>query len=65
MTVELSKTEFDTVLAALRYWARHQANLVGTSTHLRYEDDIATDGGDHPPLRAGEVNALCDRLNTT
>lgn len=60
----LSQREKGTTLAALRYWQRHQAQSVGKSQNQIPEDDIATDGGQHQPLSAAEIDALCERINS-
>lgn len=53
--------ECATILAALRFWQRHEGhiNRVGSC-----EEDIATDGGRWEPLDAESIDALCERLNT-
>ncbi len=61
---DLDARELATVLAALRYWARHQAGSVGKSPNPLPEDDIASDGGTLEPMRADEIEKLCERLNT-
>lgn len=61
--VTFSAREHATVLAALRHWQRHQANSVGMSPNVIAEDDIATNGGTLEPMRAADIDGLCDRLN--
>ena len=51
-----------TILAALRYWQRHQANSVGTSPNRIPEDDLATSGGKFDPLRRSDIDTLCETL---
>ena len=56
MQVEIDERELGTILAALRHWQE---------TSCRGELlDIATDGGRLGALTSGEVDALCERINT-
>jgi uncharacterized protein YaaW (UPF0174 family) len=63
VTHSVDLREHATILAALRYWQRHQANSVGTGG-LRFEDNIATDGGTFKALNNDEIDDLCLKLNT-
>ncbi|MGA8763805.1 MAG: hypothetical protein WB562_13150 [Candidatus Sulfotelmatobacter sp.] len=54
---ELDRRELATVLAALRYWQREGLMSGG------HEQDIATDAGELEPMKAEEIDALCERLN--
>lgn len=54
----LNPRELATVLAALRYWVRE-----GTLSDSKHEDVIASDGHTLRPLRTGETESLCERLN--
>lgn len=56
-TIETDR-ELATVLAALRYWQREGLMSAG------HEVDIASGGGTLAPLTAGEIDTLCERLNT-
>lgn len=58
MIIQLEVNEFDTVLAALRFWAREGILHSGGP-----ELDIAEASG--KPLTAEQVGALCERINTT
>ena len=51
--------ELATVLAALRFWQ----GLTGMS--IRIKDEIATDNDRHVPLNDLEIDALCEKINTT
>lgn len=51
--------ELATVLAALRFWQE----LTGMS--IRFKDEIATDNDRHVPLNDLEIDALCEKINTT
>ena len=55
-TITLWRREFNTVLAALRYWQREGLMSGG------HEQDIASDG-DTEPLSAEEIDVLCERIN--
>jgi hypothetical protein len=52
-----SERETATILAALRYWQREGSLSAG------HERDIETDLDRLEPLSAGEIDALCERLN--
>ena len=58
-TLTVTKPEFDTILAALRFWQERR------NDGLDCEDlhDIATDGDLHEPLNEAEIDELCERLN--
>lgn len=58
----LDLRERATVLAALRYWQRHQADLVANSQNVIPADIIATIGGQVPPMRRTDIDELCDRV---
>jgi hypothetical protein len=58
MLIELNDAELATVLAALRYWQRCEANAI---VERAPEWDIASDSGD--PLSVNAVDDLCERLN--
>jgi len=53
----LNSRELATVLAALRFWRREQLMSTGG------EHAVASAGGRFPQLTAGEIDALCERLN--
>lgn len=55
---DFTPRELATVLAALRYWQ------TGNGRTYSALADIATDDGAFKPLSAGEVDALCERLNS-
>lgn len=59
----LNSREHATVLAALRYWQRHQAHIIMRGVTTMPEDAIATNSGTLEPLSRAEIDALCDRLN--
>ena len=69
MQVTLTKREFDTVLAALRYWQRAVHND-SIPTGIPPAGVIAQDywniaDGDHgKPLSEFEVDCLCEQINT-
>lgn len=54
-----------TILAALRYWQRHQARAAecGMRSNTIPEDDILTNGGTLKPLDGIEIDALCEEIN--
>lgn len=60
----LNPRQTATILAALRYWQRHQAALVGASNSAIPEDDIATDSGTLEPMRPDEIDGLCEHINS-
>ena len=51
--------ELATVLAALRFWQGL------TDMSIRIKDEIATDNDRHVPLNDLEIDALCEKINTT
>ena len=51
--------ELATVLAALRFWQGL------TDMPIRIKDEIATDNDRHVPLNDLEIDALCEKINTT
>jgi hypothetical protein len=53
----VSHDEFNTILAALRFWQR-----TGNTPDLA-EHEIATDGDESKALGDGEIDELCERLN--
>ena len=57
MRITIDEREHATILAALRLW---QHDCAHGSAVL---DDIASNGGTVPPLDAGEIDALCERIN--
>lgn len=57
----LNDRELATVLAALRYWQ----GLLLENAHVHDCGAIATDNGVLKPLEVDEIDALCERLNTT
>lgn len=59
---QLSRREVATIIAALR---ERQADLVGESPDLAAIHDIATDCDRFGPVTDAEIDALCERLNTT
>ena len=58
----MNDTERDTILAALRTWQNHIANVEDTDSDLW---KIATDDGEHAAMTHEEINELCERLNVT
>jgi len=68
--MKLANRELATVLAALRHWEhvmfhREQSLKRGITPHYVPQSyDIATDGETVTPLSSGEINRLCERLNT-
>jgi hypothetical protein len=56
--LSVSKVEFDTILAALRFYAQH---LRGNLHHVETVRDIASDSGEM--LGANGVDKLADRIN--
>ena len=54
MHIQVTDREFDTILAALRYWRRRDDDRLP-------EFDIAKCNG--KPLSDGEIDALCERIN--
>ena len=59
--MRLDLREMATVLAALREW---QGILRGSEPEEGWIKDIASAGGTVTPLRADEIDELCQRLNT-
>ena len=57
MKDRLTSRELATVLAALRFWQSD------TNMQQRYSDTVANDGCS--PLNDSEIDALCEKLNTT
>jgi hypothetical protein len=63
MLLELSDREHATVLAALRYW---QGEILADQFG-RFPpeiEDIASNGGTVQALDVGEIDTLCERINT-
>lgn len=56
---EVTEAQRDTILAALRYW--QQAGCISRATSGF--EDLATNGGTHAPLRAADIDALCEQIN--
>ena len=65
MKIKVNQREFDTILAALRYWQATAANgewdmidpfLIALAENGREGDDAA--------LLVPEIDALCERINT-
>ena len=54
MTIELTRRERATILAALRRWLSYPA--------AREADSLATDRGQHKPLDNAEIERLCKRI---
>jgi hypothetical protein len=54
MTINLTKRERATILAALRRWLSYPA--------AREADSIATSGGKYNPLDNAEIDRLCKRI---
>ena len=57
----LTPAELGAILAGLRLYQREQATDAGMDDAIA---DIATNEGEHPPMTADEVDALCLRLNS-
>ena len=57
--MKLTDRELATILAALRYWQREGLTSGGS------EIDVATDNGIIDELDRGEIDDLCERLNTS
>lgn len=62
----LSPAQRDTVLAALRLWQNHIADITGEQKQIPLAElaEIATNSGNHQPLTYEEVDQLCCDLNT-
>lgn len=60
--IRLTAPERDTILAALRHWQNRTCPL-SQRTQMRDIELISTNGGEHPALTTGEINALCADLN--
>lgn len=56
-TIIVNDRQHATVLAALRFWQRMPSEM------SEPENDIATNGDDHPALTLEEIDALCERIN--
>jgi hypothetical protein len=56
--VHVTATEFDTILAALRFWQSQPCR------DSMAEMEIATNNDQHEPLEDGEIDDLCERINT-
>ena len=54
MNLRVTDREFDTILAALRYWRRRDDDRMP-------ESEIAAEHG--KPLSDVEIDALCERIN--
>jgi hypothetical protein len=65
--LKVSKSEFDTILAGLRYW-QHMVEQKNIDFSLlpRYQSlmDIATDCDSHNPLTGRQIDSLCEHLNS-
>jgi hypothetical protein len=58
--LEVSEQEFDTILAALRFWQRKVLANDSDESPVEYYDIAA----DHTlPQEGREVDALCERIN--
>lgn len=56
---ELTDTQRDTILAALRYW-----QMAGCISRAASEfEEVATNGGTHPPLTSDQIDILCEQIN--
>lgn len=64
MWYRLDNRELATVLAALRYWQREVVTVAGVVVEELPEGDIATNCGTLEYLGEGEIDSLCERLNT-
>ncbi len=61
MKINISNQEFNTILAALRYY---QWDGLGDPVNRPAEiHDIATDGGDQISMDDAGIDALCERIN--
>lgn len=56
---EFTDAQRDTILAALRYW--QMAGCISRATSEL--EEIATNGGTHPPLRSDQIDVLCEHIN--
>ncbi len=56
----MNDLERDTILAALRTWQGHRANVEDTDSGLW---KIATNDGEHEAMTHEEIDELCERLN--
>jgi hypothetical protein len=63
-TVEVTKAEFDTILAALRYWQRMDMPNPDIGSRLaRDEFEIAT-ANSQDPIDAQAIDAMIERINS-
>lgn len=63
-TVQLSKRELATVLAALRLWESARFGYIGVpKDRERALHDIATDNQKFEMLSPKKINSLCERIN--
>ena len=61
MDIHISRAEFNTILAALRYW---QGNgMTDAANHSDLLKDIACPSGDDTFLDIAGIDALCERIN--
>lgn len=61
MKINVSREEFNTILAALRYYQENgQGDPFNRSDAIH---DIATDGGEQISLDAHSIDELCERIN--
>jgi hypothetical protein len=58
--LDLSLTQRDTILAALRLW---QSNIKHDYPDLGLLEEIATNADQHPALTNEEIDELCEALN--
>jgi hypothetical protein len=64
ITLQVTVTEHDTILAALRFWQRLAFDSVTEMRHDFAEYNIATNGESHELLSLDEIDSLCERINT-
>lgn len=63
ITFPLSSTDIDTILAALRSY-QLDVEVLGKFDNLDPQiQDLATNGGEHEPMKGDEIDDLCNRLN--
>ncbi|MBI1261295.1 MAG: hypothetical protein GC184_06195 [Rhizobiales bacterium] len=63
MRITVSKPEFNTIMAALRWWQNSQMTKPGRRGPLF--EEIATNSGTDVPLDDKQIDDLCTRINTT
>lgn len=60
MIITIDNAQFDTILAALRFYQSH-GGLDAVPDEIQ---DLATNGGAHNGLTLDAIDALCEQINT-